>query len=367
MLKLNYRIYLFVLLFVFLYNDNRGDYMNILEISCDNGALGPILMVVKNILGLIQIVVPILLIVMLIIRIIGLVHNPDDKKGLKRILNMFIAAIIVFFIPMIVNVIMGAIGEETLLSDCWNKTRSFRIGGDTYIDPYNDGEEKRKIIKKEDYEKGISGNGALKKGTVTKILFVGNSKTDVSDIPGKFTGIANSNGYNVDVRKVTRGGATLSDLANNYASIIGSESFDCVVLQEQTDVYGSNYEAYSNGAKKVINIVRSKNSNVKIYIRALWIRNSSPTSARNNSYSWTEKIARETNSFVIYDGKAFDKSSSSNNINLFGDDIHQNENGAYLSSLTIYKTLSGDKTIKTNYYAGLDSNTAKELIRVVNN
>ena len=344
--------------------------MNILEVSCKDYSLISIMSVVKKLLTIIQIIVPIILIVMLIIRIINLLHNPDDKKGIKRIINMVIATIIVFFIPTIVNAIMGAIGNDMVISNCWNNAEGFTFNinnTDEYVNPYGDDREKTKIITNQEYEKGISGDGCLKKGNITKILFVGNSKTDVSDIPGKFMGIANSNGYNVDVKKATKGGATLSVLANNYAANIGSTSFDCVILQEQTDVYGGNYEAYSAGAKKVISIVRGQNSNVTTYIRALWIRNSSPTSARNNSYSWTEKIARETNSFVIYDGKAFDKSNSSNNINLFGDDIHQNENGAYLSALTIYKSLSGDKTVNTNYYAGLDSNTVKELIRVVNN
>ena len=339
--------------------------MYILEVSCNDSALGPILSIAKNLLSVIQIVVPILLLLMVSIQLFKLVTNPEEKNGLKKILNMSIAAVVVFLIPMLINMTMGILGENSKFSNCWNNTSSIGLGNSTYINPYKD-KKKTKVITDQKYEKGSSQGACLSKGSNTKVLFVGNSKTYVSNIPAKFKGIANNNGYNVTVKTATRGGATLNELASEYASSIGGEAFDCVILQEQTDTYGGNYDGYSNGATKIVNIVRSKNNNVKTYIRALWITSGSSSSARERSYSWTEKIAKNTNSTVIYDGKNFDKSRSSNSINLFGDSIHQNNNGAYLSALTIYQVLSGDKNVSTTYYGAVGESTAKQLISVVN-
>ena len=334
--------------------------MNILEISCNDASLGPILGIVKNILSIIQIVVPILLLIMVSVQLFNMVTNPDEKKNLKKIFNMTIAAVVVFIIPIMINAVMGILGEDNKFSNCWNTASSNGLGNSTYIDPYNGKKNRTKPITNQQYERGSASGACLSKGRTTRVLFVGNSKTYVSDIPSKFKGIASSNGYNVSIKTATRGGATLRELSSEYASTIGESSYDCVILQEQTDTYASNYNGYSSGAKSIISTVRSRNSNVHTYIRALWVTRSASSSTRNNSYSWTEKIAKETNSTVIYDGKSFDKCSSS--INLFGDDIHQNNNGAYLSALTIYKSLSGEKSVSTTYYGGVDSNTAKALM-----
>ena len=339
--------------------------MYVLEIACDDSALGPILVIVKNLLDIIQIVVPILLLLMISIQLFKLINNPKEEKGLKKIFNMSIAAVIVFLIPMLINMTMSILGENNKISNCWNNTNNLQLGNSTYINPYKD-KKRTRVITDQEYEKGISQGACLSKGSKTKVLFVGNSKTYVSNIPAKFKGIANNNGYNVEVKTAIRGGATLNALASEYATTIGGEKFDCVILQEQTDTYGGNYDVYSNGATKIVNIVRGKNSNVKTYIRALWITRESSSSSKERSYSWTEKIAKNTNSTVIYDGKNFDKSRSSNNINLFGDSIHQNNNGAYLSALTIYQVLSGNKTISTTYYGDVEESTAKKLIAIVN-
>ena len=61
-------------------------------IVCQDVGLMAILYTVKKVLQLIQIIVPILLIVVTGINFTKLVMNPDDKKGLKKVLNSFIAA-----------------------------------------------------------------------------------------------------------------------------------------------------------------------------------------------------------------------------------------------------------------------------------
>ena len=96
--------------------------MYILDVvsTCNSGMLSVVLPAVKNIMLIIQIVAPILLIVMATIELIRLTANPDDKKGIKNIINKFIAAAIIFFIPVFINVVMGLVGENTNFSSCWN-------------------------------------------------------------------------------------------------------------------------------------------------------------------------------------------------------------------------------------------------------
>lgn len=111
--------------------------MNILDVmsTCNDVALANILSVVKNILLIIQIVAPILLIITGVIEFTRLSINPEDKKGFRKILNKIIAAFIIFLIPVLINAVMGLVGESTKFSSCWNNANdTASINNDTYID-----------------------------------------------------------------------------------------------------------------------------------------------------------------------------------------------------------------------------------------
>ena len=70
---------------------------------CSDYGLVTILDIAKKILDLIQLFVPIILMVMLAVQFTLLLINPDDKKKTKSLLNKFIAAIVCFFVPYLVN------------------------------------------------------------------------------------------------------------------------------------------------------------------------------------------------------------------------------------------------------------------------
>ena len=55
----------------------------------------------QNIMNLIQVLVPIILMVCASLEFIKLSIDPNRKGGISRIRNMFIAAAVVFFVPMI--------------------------------------------------------------------------------------------------------------------------------------------------------------------------------------------------------------------------------------------------------------------------
>jgi len=120
--------------------------------TCSSPALGAAISAFKKMMTLIQIIVPILLIIGSSINIIRLVHDPEDKKRKKRVLNSLIAAILVFFIPMFVDAVMGLVGSNTTVSSCWNNA-STPGSSSSYVDPYNDNNRSSVIPNANDYEK----------------------------------------------------------------------------------------------------------------------------------------------------------------------------------------------------------------------
>lgn len=110
---------------------NVGDLE--MEFWCAPGSgLLTVFKIIKIALNVIRLVVPIGLIVMTVLDISKNVINPDEKDSMKKIGNRLIAAVIVFLVPTIVNIIMGlvdvALGSgagsnyEYTLSDCWKNS-----------------------------------------------------------------------------------------------------------------------------------------------------------------------------------------------------------------------------------------------------
>ncbi len=334
---------------------------------CNDQSLLPILNIVKNLLLMIQITIPIILLIWATISFIKLVKNPEEKNGIKKIINQFLAAAIVFFIPVIVNAVMMMLGDNMNISSCWNNASNYQPSND-YMETTK--KDKKKIITNSgSYEPGNTASGdCINKGETTNILFVGNSKTYVHNIPEKVKSIASANGYNINISTVTEGGNTLQELYSKYQNKMTDTTFNCVILQEQTDAYKGQYTTYSTGAKNIINTVRGVNPNISVYIRALWITEDASNAAKQKSYQATETIASENNAKVIYDGKAFDQCKTSYpNIDIFDDNIHQSDAGAFLSAATIYKTLSNSPIENTSYTASLSKENAQKLISIANN
>lgn len=101
--------------------------------TCNDPALSSFLASVKNIMLLIQIIVPCVLVIAATVEFVRLSINPEDKKGFRNILNKVIAAIIVFLIPVLINVVMGVVGESTEFTNCWNNA-SFDNSPAEYIE-----------------------------------------------------------------------------------------------------------------------------------------------------------------------------------------------------------------------------------------
>lgn len=128
--------------------------MLIAAATCNDASLAGIMSAVKRILLIIQILVPILLVVSASYGFFQMMGDPDKKNGGKSIINKFIAAIVVFFIPMFIDVTMGVVGEKTKVSDCWNKAGEKVSAGSSYQDENDEGPKPKQVISSGDYEKG---------------------------------------------------------------------------------------------------------------------------------------------------------------------------------------------------------------------
>lgn len=84
-------------------------------------------MVLKRALTIIQIVGPILAIVSLMLIMFKMVKSSDInemEKNKKRIKNSLFALCAVFFIPLFINIVMYLVGNNTVLTECWNNLDS---------------------------------------------------------------------------------------------------------------------------------------------------------------------------------------------------------------------------------------------------
>ena len=91
---------------------------------CSDYALAGYLNIIQKCLNLIQIVVPIILIVMGIVQLTKLVMDPNDKAGKakKSLINKFAAAVIVFLLPIVMDVILSLVAvsfDSFELGKCW--------------------------------------------------------------------------------------------------------------------------------------------------------------------------------------------------------------------------------------------------------
>lgn len=102
--------------------------VNLLSI-CSDYAIVHYLYIIKKVLGIIQFIAPIIAVLMLSIRFLGAMVTVDNNKqnndkNNKKIINIFIALIIIYFIPMLVNLVMiilsdVGVSKASSLSSCW--------------------------------------------------------------------------------------------------------------------------------------------------------------------------------------------------------------------------------------------------------
>ncbi len=152
----------------------------ILDVSCNEYSLMPLLKVFKNALDIIHIIGPVLAILSLGILSFKLVtdSNMDNReKNVKGIKNSLVALAVLFFLPLIINLVMYLVGDQFRVSECWNSVDSVTFSsksefkGHTFVDEDGDGIDditgksvQKVYIEPGEYERGSTGINPNKAG-----------------------------------------------------------------------------------------------------------------------------------------------------------------------------------------------------------
>ena len=93
--------------------------------ACSDYALANILSLTQTAFDIICVAVPIILIISLILTIIKVITDPDQKNFIRKIISQVAAAIIIFFLPTVVNLIMTWLpsSDGFDIADCWQAAR----------------------------------------------------------------------------------------------------------------------------------------------------------------------------------------------------------------------------------------------------
>ena len=139
------------------------EYFNILNCSgnitscCTDPGIATFMTIGRRIYSFVQLIVPLLLIIFTVVKFINLIQNPDDKKGTKPVINSFIAAAVVFFLPTIISAVLGVLPEQIQLTACWESAATVdRITrASAYVSTTADEERTIIVGKGDEYEKGV--------------------------------------------------------------------------------------------------------------------------------------------------------------------------------------------------------------------
>lgn len=87
---------------------------------CGDIALAHLLVLVKKFLNIVHLIGPIVALVGLVIHLVKLTFNPENKKYKATIKNWLIAFFMLFLIPTLINAVMMLFDDQFQLAKCWN-------------------------------------------------------------------------------------------------------------------------------------------------------------------------------------------------------------------------------------------------------
>ena len=118
-----------------------------IDSCCSDYGIANYIYAIKQALNIIHFVVPIILIVMASIQLFKMVTSPDDPQGkkMKTLTNKFIAAVLIFFIPFIVDLAVSILPDSFSVASCWQSADDvvtlMRELEEEGYDPFDDNRE----------------------------------------------------------------------------------------------------------------------------------------------------------------------------------------------------------------------------------
>jgi hypothetical protein len=176
-------------------------------------------------------------------------------------------------------------------------------------------------------------------GKPTRILFVGNSLTSVTDIPGRVAALARALGREAQVETVAFNGYSLMDHVHDGRALaaIRRGGWDLVVLQQGTSARADSREELIEGARRLAGPIREAGARPALYM--VW-----PLSDRQHEFPGAiesyRAAAQSVDGLLLPVGEAWLRAlSKDKRLRLYGDAIHPSSVGSDLAVLTIYLSI----------------------------
>ncbi len=173
----------------------------------------------------------------------------------------------------------------------------------------------------------------------TRILFIGNSLTSVTDIPGRVAGLARAMGKDVRAEAVVNNGYSLEDHWQDGRALaaIRKGGWDVVVLQQGTSAKADSRDQLIDFSRRFAAPIREAGAKPALYM--VW-----PLQDRPLDFPATLEAYRAASQAVdgilLPVGEAWLRViAKDKRARLYGDAIHQTSLGSDLTVLTIYLSL----------------------------
>jgi hypothetical protein len=171
-----------------------------------------------------------------------------------------------------------------------------------------------------------------------RILFIGNSLTFTTDIPGRVAKLARAMGKDVAVESVTYPSYSLEDhWAHGAAAAAIAKGWDVVVLQQGTSAQKDSRRDLIDYSKRFAALIRAAGARPALYM--VWPSSDRPRDFPDAVESY-RLAAKAVDGILMPVGEAWLRVlSADKRARLYGDTIHPSSVGSDLSVLTIYLSL----------------------------
>ena len=214
-----------------------------------------------------------------------------------------------------------------------------------------------------------------------KVLFIGNSYTYYNEMPKIVEALAAGNGKELITHQVTKGGWYLhkyldekNEFHDKLMELIAENKYEVCFLQEQSMCPYLDYERFTDGAKRLMNLMENVAGEFVLY--QTWARKEgSPSLEKHNLTAQEfgegivaayEKFGAEMGLRVSPVGRMFAKFRSVDpETELYNEDkSHPAYAGSCLAALQHYKTLFGELPENTSMLE-LPEGVAERMCRVI--
>ena len=203
------------------------------------------------------------------------------------------------------------------------------------------------------------------------VLFIGNSRTKVNDVPSLFSNLATSLGKSVNVGVCAKDAKPLSafldesSIFQEFSNKVKEKKWDYVVLQEQTETALSSTSVKTSVTRILDYIKQNSNKDIKAIYKAWGVYYDFNEAQYNQATQSFEAARAENGGNIAYIANALLKCHEVHpTINLYTDDRHATMEGSYLATCCVYSAIFGEATEGASYTSTCDSRIANLLQQI---